>query len=64
MKMNLHTKSNLELTQNIRTKEKKYSLLWLLDKTKTAMGSRKLKSYILNPILDSSYPKFCAFCTP
>ena len=52
MKMNVHTKRNLELVENIRTKEKKYSLLWLLDKTKTAMGSRKLKSYILNPIID------------
>ena len=40
------------ITLDIRTKEKKYSLLWLLDKTKTAMGSRKLKNYILNPIID------------
>ena len=52
MKMSISTKRNLELVENIRTKEKKYSLLWLLDKTKTAMGSRKLKSYILNPIID------------
>ena len=52
LRMNIHTKRNLELTENIRTKEKKYSLLWLLDKTKTAMGSRKLKNYILNPIID------------
>ena len=54
MKMNVHTKRNLELVENIRTKEKKFSLLWLLDKTKTAMGSRKLKSYILNPIIDKN----------
>ena len=54
MKMSISTKRNLELVENIRTKEKKYSLLWLLDKTKTAMGSRKLKSYILNPIIDKS----------
>ena len=52
MKMNISTKRNLELVENIRTKEKKFSLLWLLDKTKTAMGARKLKSYILNPIID------------
>lgn len=52
LKMNIHTKRNLELVENIRTKEKKFSLLWLLDKTKTAMGSRKLKNYILNPIID------------
>ena len=52
LRMNIHTKRNLELVENIRTKEKKFSLLWLLDKTKTAMGSRKLKSYILNPLVD------------
>ena len=52
LKMDIHTKRNLELIENIRTKEKKYSLLWLLDKTKTAMGARKLKNYILNPLTD------------
>ncbi len=52
LKMDIHTKRNLELTENIRTKEKKFSLLWLLDKTKTAMGSRKLKNYVLNPLVD------------
>ena len=52
LKMDINTKRNLELTENIRTKEKKYSLLWLLDKTKTAMGSRKLKNYILNPLVN------------
>ncbi len=52
LKMNIHTKNNLELVENLKTKEKKYSLLWLLDKTKTAFGARKLKSYILNPIID------------
>ncbi len=52
MGMDINTKRNLELTENIRTKERRYSLLWLLDKTKTAMGSRKLKSFILNPLTD------------
>ena len=52
MRMDINTKRNLELTENIRTKEKKYSLLWLLDKTKTAMGSRRLKNYILNPLVN------------
>ena len=52
LKMDINTKRNLELIENIRTKEKKYSLLWLLDKTKTAMGSRKLKNYILNPLVN------------
>ena len=54
LKMSISTKRNLELVENIRTKEKKYSLLWLLDKTKTAMGSRRLKNYILNPIIDKN----------
>lgn len=52
LKMDIHTKRNLELTENIRTKERTYSLLWLLDKTKTAMGSRMLKQMIENPLID------------
>ena len=52
LRMDINTKRNLELVENIRTKEKKYSLLWLLDKTKTAFGARKLKSYILNPLIN------------
>ncbi|MBR2712764.1 MAG: DNA mismatch repair protein MutS [Bacilli bacterium] len=52
LRMDINTKRNLELIQNIRTKEKKYSLLWLLDKTKTAFGARKLKNYILSPLVD------------
>ena len=50
LKMDVHTKRNLELTENLRLKERTYSLLWLLDKTKTAMGSRLLKNMIENPI--------------
>ena len=52
LEMDIHTKRNLELTECLRTKEKTYSLLWLLDNTKTAMGSRKLKNFIENPLLD------------
>ncbi len=52
LKMDIHTKRNLELTENLRTKERTYSLLWLLDKTKTAMGSRMLKQMIQNPLID------------
>ncbi|MDD3187009.1 MAG: DNA mismatch repair protein MutS [Bacilli bacterium] len=48
--MDIHTKRNLELTETIRTGERNYSLLWLLDKTKTAMGGRLLKNYIENPL--------------
>lgn len=52
LKMDISTKRNLELTESIRLKSRNYSLLWLLDKTRTAMGSRMLKQYIDNPILD------------
>lgn len=54
LEMDIHTKRNLELTECLRTKERTYSLLWLLDNTKTAMGSRKLKYFIENPLLDIS----------
>ena len=47
-----HTKRNLELVETLRNKERTYSLLWLLDKTKTAMGSRLLKYNIENPLTD------------
>ena len=52
LKMNIHTKRNLELTETLRLKQRNYSLIWLLDKTKTAMGSRMLKFYIENPLVD------------
>jgi len=52
LEMDIHTKRNLELTECLRTKERTYSLLWLLDNTKTAIGSRKLKYFIENPLLD------------
>lgn len=50
----IHTKSNLELVQTIRSNDKQYSLFWLLDKNKTAMGSRMLKFNIENPLVDRS----------
>lgn len=52
LKMDIHTKRNLELTETLRLKQRQYSLIWLLDKTKTAMGSRLLKTYIENPLID------------
>ena len=52
LKMDIHTKRNLELTETLRLKQRNYSLIWLLDKTKTAMGSRLLKNYIENPLID------------
>jgi DNA mismatch repair protein MutS len=50
LKMDIYTKRNLELVENSRLKSRNYSLLWLLDKTKTAMGSRMLKRWIENPL--------------
>ena len=52
LKMDIHTVRNLELVETIRLKERLNSLVWLLDKTKTAMGSRLLKEWILNPLMD------------
>ncbi len=52
LEMNIHTIRNLELFETLRLKERTYSLIWLLDKCKTAMGSRKLKSFMLNPLKD------------
>lgn len=52
LKMDIHTKRNLELTETLRLKQRNYSLIWLLDKTKTAMGSRLLKNYIENPLIN------------
>jgi len=52
LKMNIYTKRNLELTETLRLKQRNYSLIWLLDKTKTAMGSRMLKNMIENPLID------------
>ena len=52
LKMDIHTKRNLELTETLRLKQRNYSLIWLLDKTKTAMGSRTLKNMIENPLIN------------
>ena len=53
LKMDIHTKRNLELTETLRLKQRNYSLIWVLDKTKTAMGARLLKTYVENPLIDS-----------
>lgn len=52
LKMDVHTKRNLELTETLRLKQRNYSLIWVLDKTKTAMGARLLKNYIENPLIN------------
>ena len=50
LEMDVHTIRNLELVETLRLKERTYSLIWLLDKTKTAMGSRMLKNWLLRPL--------------
>ena len=50
LEMDIHTVRNLELVETLRLKERTYSLLWLLDKSKTAMGSRKIKAWLTNPL--------------
>ncbi len=52
MLLDSSTRRNLELCETLREKNKKGSLLWVLDKTKTAMGARTLRSYIEQPLLD------------
>ncbi|MET3318351.1 UNVERIFIED_ORG: DNA mismatch repair protein MutS [Peribacillus simplex] len=52
MKIDYYSKRNLELTETIRSKGKKGSLLWLLDETKTAMGGRMLKQWIDRPLIN------------
>lgn len=51
--LGISTKRNLELTETMLTKEKKGSLLWVIDKTKTPMGKRLIRSYLEKPLLNS-----------
>ncbi|MDO4402344.1 MAG: DNA mismatch repair protein MutS [Clostridiaceae bacterium] len=52
MTIDLNTRRNLELTENLRENTKKGSLLWVLDKTKTSMGSRNLRRWIEEPLIN------------
>ena len=54
MELDMDARRNLELTETMRSKEKKGSLLWVLDKTRTAMGGRMLRSWLEKPLLDVS----------
>ena len=54
MELDLATRRNLELTETLRSKEKRGSLLWVLDKTKTAMGGRLMRSWLERPLLSCS----------
>lgn len=48
------SRRNLELVETLREKQKRGSLLWVLDKTKTAMGARLLRSYVEQPLIDKA----------
>ncbi len=52
MELDLDARRNLELTETMRSKDKKGTLLWVLDKTRTPMGSRMLRSWLEKPLLD------------
>lgn len=52
MSLSITTRRNLELTETMRGKERKGSLIWVLDKTRTAMGRRKLRQFIEQPLLN------------
>lgn len=54
MGLDLNTIRNLELLETLRTKSKKGSLLWAIDRTKTAMGKRLLRSWIERPLVDTN----------
>ena len=52
LEMDLNTRRNLELCETMRNKEKRGSLFGVLDKTKTAMGARMLRSFVEHPLVD------------
>lgn len=52
MHLDFNTQRNLELTQTMLTKEKRGSLLWVIDKTKTAMGKRLIRSWLEHPLMN------------
>ncbi len=54
MILDTSTRRNLELTETLREKQKRGSLLWVLDKTKTAMGARTLRNYMEQPLISKT----------
>ena len=55
LELDPNTRRNLELCETMRTKEKKGSLLWVLDRTKTSMGARLLRKWLELPLVNSHY---------
>lgn len=54
MDLGINTRRNLELTETMRNKERRGSLIWVIDKSKTSMGRRKLRQFIEQPLLNPS----------
>ena len=54
MRLDYNTQRNLELTQTMLTKDKRGSLLWVIDKTKTAMGKRLIRAWLEHPLMNIS----------
>ena len=52
MSLDINARRNLELTERLRDKSKKGTLLWVLDKTSTSMGGRLLRRWINDPLID------------
>ncbi len=55
LELDVNTRRNLELTETMRSKEKKGSLLWVLDRTKTSPGARKLRQWVEHPLLSPAH---------
>ena len=53
MKLDFAARRNLEITETMRDREKRGSLLWVLDKSKTAMGKRRIRSFVEMPLMDT-----------
>lgn len=54
MKLDMNARRNLELTSSMMTGDKKHSLLWVLDKTKTAMGKRLIRNWLERPLMSAA----------
>ena len=54
LELDVNTRRNLELTESLRTKEKKGTLLWVLDKTRSSIGARLLRKWIEHPLINES----------
>lgn len=52
MHLDMNARRNLELTETMRNKEKRGSLLWVLDKTKTPMGKRLIRTWLERPLVN------------